>query len=332
MTIVLVISFIAIYTLYNNYTFEGTVKPKSLELILGYVFGGAVFITLLTSVVFVRQVLSPLIKLSTQMQQTTELNLSEQLDIGKGKKEVNQIARNFNAMLERLNQAFESQKNFVHHASHELRTPLATMLSQTESALRKDLSKEEYRKVLESLQEDQVGLIDLTNSLLLLSQYEKIQSSSKWPLMRIDEVLYDTISATKKMLNGVDVELQFTNVPDDEDELMIKGNEALLKVAFSNLIKNAWQYSSNKKVVVTIDAKDQMIYVYFDNHGSMLSDSEIEKLKVPFFRGSNATNVKGFGLGLSIVQRIIILHHGNFEYSFVEPFTNRFTTSFMVGA
>jgi len=64
----------------------------------------------------------------------------------------------------------------------------------------------------------------------------------------------------------------------------------------------------------------------------MLSDSEIEKLKVPFFRGSNATNVKGFGLGLSIVQRIIILHHGNFEYSFVEPFTNRFTTSFMVGA
>ena len=241
-TIVLVISFIAVYTLYNNYTLEGTVKPKSLELILGYVFGGAVFITLLTSVVFVRQVLSPLIKLSMQMQQTTELNLSEQLDIGKGKKEVNQIARNFNAMLERLN--------------HELRTPLATMLSQTESALRKDLSKEEYRKVLESLQEDQVGLIDLTNSLLLLSQYEKIQSSSKWPLMRIDEVLYDTISATKKMLNGVDVELQFTNVPDDEDELMIKGNEALLKVAFSNLIKNAWQYSSNKKVVVTIDAKD----------------------------------------------------------------------------
>jgi len=154
-TIVLVISFIAVYTLY----------------ILGYVFGGAVFITLLTSVVFVRQVLSPLIKLSMQMQQTTELNLSEQLDIGKGKKEVNQIARNFNAMLERLNQAFESQKNFVHHASHELRTPLATMLSQTESALRKDLSKEEYRKVLESLQEDQVGLIDLTNSYHSTKRY-----------------------------------------------------------------------------------------------------------------------------------------------------------------
>ena len=63
-----------------------------------------------------------------------------------------------------------------------------------------------------------------------------------------------------------------------------------------------------------------------------ICESEIEKLKVPFFRGSNAANVKGFGLGLSIVQRIITLHHGSFEYSFIEPFTNRFTTSFKAGA
>ena len=320
-----------IYILISAVDNDELVKLKRLKLILGFVFAGGLLITLLISIFFVTEILSPLTTLSAQMQRTTELNLSERLDIGKGKKEVNQIAKNFNAMLERLNQAFESQKSFVHHASHELRTPLATMLSQTESALRKDLSKEAYKEVLESLQEDQIGLIDLTNSLLLLSQYEKIQSSGKWPFMRIDEVLYDTMSATKKMLQGVDVELQFTNVPEDENELMIKGNEALLKVAFSNLIKNAWQYSSDKKVIITIDAKDEMINVYFDNHGSILTESEIEKLKVPFFRGNNAANVKGFGLGLSIVQRIITLHHGSFEYSFVEPFTNRFTTSFKAG-
>jgi signal transduction histidine kinase len=54
--------------------------------------------------------------------------------------EIVQIATNFNNMLDRLEKAFQLQKNFVHHASHELRTPLATMLSQTESALRKDLT------------------------------------------------------------------------------------------------------------------------------------------------------------------------------------------------
>ncbi len=321
-----------IYVLVSAIDRNGLTKLRTLKFILGAVFVAGLLITLLFSFLFVRQAFKPLAKLSTQMQETTELNLFERIYVGKENNEINQIAKNFNAMLERLNQAFELQKSFVHHASHELRTPLATMLAQTESALRKDLSKDDYVKLLESLKEDQSGLIDLTNSLLLLSQYEKIQSSAKWPLIRVDEVLYETISSTKRMLHGLDIDLQFTNIPDDENDLMIKGNEALLKVAFSNLIKNAWQYSIDKKVVVIIDATAETMDVHFDNQGSPLTDSEIEKLKVPFFRGSNSKDVKGFGLGLSIVERIIMLHHGNFKYSLADKNTNRFTTSFKVGA
>ncbi|MFT2526190.1 histidine kinase dimerization/phospho-acceptor domain-containing protein, partial [Escherichia coli] len=70
--------------------------------------------------------------------------------------------------------AFFFQKNFVQHASHELRTPLAVMLSQTESALHNQHTIEEYKKILESLREDQQQMIELTNSLLLISQYEKL--------------------------------------------------------------------------------------------------------------------------------------------------------------
>lgn len=338
---VLITIFVTILLLTNSvlaYEFISTIgkneinKVSRLKIILGIDIVGGLVLTFLFSFLFVKHTFLPLKELSLQMQLTTELNLSERFKMGKGNSEVTQIVANYNAMLERLNEAFESQKSFVHHASHELRTPLATMLSQTENALRKDLSKDEYQQVLQSLKEDQIGLVDLTNSLLLLSQYEKIQSTTKWPLTRVDEVLFDTISSIKKMLVGIDIELQFTNVPDEESDLMIKGNEALLKVAFSNLIKNAWQYSTDKKVVVTIDAKDNFINVYFDNIGYPLSDSDIEKLKVPFFRGDNASNVKGFGLGLSIVQRIIMLHHANFDYSFVNLNTNRFTTYFKVRA
>ncbi|MDE3143630.1 MAG: HAMP domain-containing histidine kinase [Bacteroidota bacterium] len=321
-----------VYVLVSGIDTNGLNKLRTLKFILGTVFIAGFVITLLFSFLFVHQAFKPLVRLGEQIKRTTELNLFERISVGKKNNEVNHIARNFNAMLERLNQAFESEKSFVHHASHELRTPLASMLAQTESALRKDLSKEEYKKLLESLKEDQSGLIDLTNSLLLLSQYEKIQSSDKWPLIRVDEVLYDTISNIKKMLQGIDIDLQFTNVPDDENGLMIKGNEALLKVAFSNLIKNAWQYSTNKKIVVTIDASAEFINIHFDNQGSTLTESEIEKLKVPFFRGSNSKDIKGFGLGLSIVDRIIMLHHGNFKYSLADKNTNRFTTSFKVGA
>lgn len=307
---------------------SGIERLAALRLILIGVFIGGLILTAFLSFFFVRSAFKPLASLSMQMQQTTETNLTARVSEGKGNDEVQQIAQSFNGMLERLNQSFESQKSFVHHASHELRTPLATMLSQTEIALSKDLLQEEYRKLLESLKEDQVGMIELTNSLLLLSQYEKIKSYSKWPMLRIDEVLYETISSARRMLPGIEIDLEFDNIPEDENGLMLQGNDALLKVAFTNLIKNAWQYSTDKKVFVTIDATADYMNVYFENNGKHLTASETEKLKVPFFRGSNSSNVKGFGLGLSIVQRIITLHQATFDYTAIKPSINRFAIYF----
>jgi signal transduction histidine kinase len=101
-----------------------------------------------------------------------------------------------------------------------------------------------------------------------------------------------------------------------------------LKVAFTNLIKNAWQYSTDKKVFVTIDVTEKAMNVYFENNGKHLTASEVEKLKVPFFRGSNSSNVKGFGLGLSIVQRVIALHQATFDYTAIKPSINRFSIYF----
>jgi signal transduction histidine kinase len=320
------------YIIVSDIDRNGFEKLNTLKLILGIVWVGGLLLTLFTSIIFVKQALKPLHVLSNQMKQITEMNLAERLDVGSGKTEMEIFSGSFNAMLGRLNQAFESQKSFVHHASHELRTPLATMLAQTESALRKNLTVEDYQQLLTSLREDQIGLIDLTNSLLLLSQYEKILTNSKWPLIRIDEIVYDAMSASKKMLTGIDVDLQFANIPDNADSLLVKANEALLKVAFTNLIKNAWQYSSDKKVTITIDIAEPWIKVYFENHGEPLASSEVEKLKVPFFRGNNSTHVKGFGLGLSIVQRIVTLHHGELEYNVVGNNINRFSINFEIGA
>jgi len=109
---------------------------------------------------------------------------------------------------------FEMQKSFVHHASHELRTPLANMLAQTESALRREFSLEEAKEILQSLKEDQQELIELTNSLLLLSQYEKIYYTPEWPEVRIDEVLYDTIAAVKKIFPNISLSLEFIRMPE----------------------------------------------------------------------------------------------------------------------
>jgi len=94
-------------------------------------------ITAFFSLFFVQQAFKPLLTLNKQIKRTTIKNLNDRLAISENFPEINQIANSYNAMMERLSQAFDFQKSFVQHASHELRTPLAIMLSQTESAINK---------------------------------------------------------------------------------------------------------------------------------------------------------------------------------------------------
>lgn len=307
----------------------GLRKMKNLGWILFFVCMAAVAVTAVVSFIYARQITRPLTRLSEEIGTISESNLTQRVPVGPINDELTQIARNFNDMLNRLEKAFNIQKSFVHHASHELRTPLASMLSQTESALRQELEPEQYRRVLESLKEDQQGLIDLTNSLLSLSQYEKIAAAGEWPEVRIDELLYDTVEHSKKLFPDINIAIGFTSVPEDQHNLCVNGNEALLKSAFTNLIKNAHRYSPDKKVNITISATEDRLVICFENRGKLIPEEERSRLFIPFFRGQNAMGLKGFGLGLSIVNRIIHLHLGTVHYESEGEDLNRFVVEFI---
>jgi len=303
---------------------DGLNKLRKLKFILFAVFFVSVTVTSSLSYFFVSSALSPLSKLNAQIKQTSELNLSQKIEEGNGEDEIAQIAKNVNEMLERLNKAFQLQKNFVHHASHELRTPLTTMYASTEAALNKKLSEPDYKKVLTSLKEDQNSLIELTNSLLLLYQFDKLKFAPNFNSFRIDELIYDAIEYCKKVFPMVIIDFEFVNIPEEND-LIIKANDVLLKSAFSNLIKNAFLYSDDKKLNISLIATETEMLINFDNKGNQLSETEIENIKVPFSRGENIGLVKGIGLGLSIVEKIITLHNGQFIYKPMPNSVNRFS-------
>jgi signal transduction histidine kinase len=314
-----------IATGFDKYTLE---RLSSLKLIMILVASGGILITAIFAFWYVIIATKPLVKLNKQMRHITESNLKQRIDVVKGNikyNEIVQIATNYNNMLDRLEKAFQIQKNFVHHASHELRTPLATMLSQTESALRKELTPMETTRVLESLREDQQEMIDLTNSLLLLSQYESVHYSSAWPKIRMDELAYESIAAAQKMFEDINICFDFIKYPDKESYLFFPGNETLLRSALRNLIKNAYLYSDDRRVFITMEAYSKGIYIHFENKGRILNAEDKERLFFPFFRGENAQNKKGFGLGLSIVKRIAELHKGSINYQAIDPEINHFT-------
>lgn len=310
-----------------GYDKTGFEKSSKLRLILIFVFIGAMLVTAFLAFFFVRQAFLPLTRLSMQMNRTTFQNLAQRIAVTKDDNEINDIARNFNNMLERLGRAFEFQKSFVYHASHELRTPLATMLSQTELALGKQMTEADYKKVLNSLKEDQQEMIELTNSLLTISQVNDGEQVQNWPLLRIDEVLYEAISTSKKMFPDLVANMSFGTLPESDDDFVVHGNESLLKSVFTNLIKNAFLYSIDQKVDITLESDGTVIFVHFDNAGTQLPADEKENIMTPFFRGGNAAKTKGYGLGLAIVHRFVTLHKGTITYTPIANDVNRFTVT-----
>jgi signal transduction histidine kinase len=99
----------------------------------------------------------------------------------------------------------------------------------------------------------------------------------------------------------------------------------LLQSAFRNLIKNSCQYSDDQCTNIDLNFSEREVTVTINNHGPTLAQKETDQLFTPFFRGENATSKKGFGLGLSICQRIIEIHHGKITYSVPQPYINRMT-------
>jgi signal transduction histidine kinase len=199
------------------------------------------------------------------------------------------------------------------------------MLAQTESALNKDLTPEAHRRILLSLKEDQQEMIELTNALLVLSRYEKITSKNDWTPVRIDEVLYEIVDFLNQLWPEAIVTIDYETVPEDENLLVFKSNESLIKAALQNLIKNGIQYAEDAKVHIIISAAEEGITLHFDNAGVQLTSEEQKRLFIPFFRGRNSVNKKGFGLGLSIVERIIKVHEASIRYLPVSNNINRFT-------
>jgi len=317
---------IAMASAYDIYGFRKLVNLRNI-LVITWVFG--LGLAVLLAYLYVRNIVGrPLADLTAQIAAIGEHDLTTRIEAPRNQNELTILAQNFNELLERLEQAFESQRSFVQYASHELRTPLANMLSETENALSTDRSPDIYRQTLHSLREEQSRLVELTNSLLLLSRYEKAQLTGYKPYIRIDEVLYNTIEEIKALIPEYKIVLDFSEIPSNENDLLVQGNEALLRTAFRNLLENACRYSDDHTALIHILSRPGNLEIFFDNRGPTLSDTESRRLFTPFFRGGNASGKRGYGLGLVIAQRILGIHGAGVEYQHPAPGLNRFVVKF----
>ena len=160
--------FVVIASAYDRY---GNSKLNNLAHVLWAGLFVGLLSTVLFGIVFSKLVLAPLARMNAEVSGISAGNLSRRIDEGNKQDEIAQLAINFNKMLERIESAFNIQRQFVSSASHELRTPLNAISSQLQLLLSQRRSSEEYEKALNSLLDDARALVNLTNGLLNLAQF-----------------------------------------------------------------------------------------------------------------------------------------------------------------
>lgn len=288
----------------------GLNKLKNLRTILLICFIASILVVSIAGWVYSGKALQPISKVVKQVDAISIASLDRRVDEGNGTDEIAQLAKTFNRMLVRLEKSFNLQKNFIANASHELRTPLTVITGQLEVALLSERNQEEYKKVLQSTLEDIVNLNATSNRLLLLAQASSDTTKKEMQAIRIDEILWQAKDDVNKRYPAYLIKIHFDAALDDEENLTVTGDEQLLKTALVNVIDNGCKYSENHSINVEVKLEKSKISLAFKDEGIGVDEEDLRLITEPFHRGKNTNQIKGHGIGLSLVDRIITLHHG----------------------
>lgn len=277
---------------------------------------------------FMGQFLRPLEDLNKEISEVTAHKLTTQIPVQESDDEISILAQSFNTMIVRLNDVFQSQKDFTASASHEIRTPITRMSFQLENLIKLQQHSPETLSSLKRIQQDVYQLSDLTNSLLLLTKFDKENIQSIYEEVRIDEVIFGAFETIEKSYPHLKMDFLISEDTSDEAVLVINGIHSLLEIVFINLFKNAAVYSNNMEVDVLITETASDLIVDVISQGNTIPEEEQSKLFEAFMRGNNSQNISGSGLGLRIVKRILEYHGANIFYSSPLDDINKFSIIF----
>jgi len=259
------------------------------------------------------------VKTITQAARTIgETDLSRRINLN-SKDELGELANTFDAMLSRLQAAFERQRQFVADASHELRTPLTIVNLETSRAIATRRSPQEYQHALGIIHSENDFMTSLVNDLLTLARMDAGQTAIEKTPLDLSDVAVETVERLTPLAARNGVTLQAGLLP----ETRILGDRQYLLQMLSNLVENAIKYTTGdlKRVSVETGSADGNAWVRVSDTGPGIAPEHLPHLFDRFYRvdksrtrdaetESDPSSPGGSGLGLSIVQWIAQVHGG----------------------
>lgn len=272
-------------------------------------------ITVSFAIYFSKKIFEPIKRITDRVKEISSENFHLRLDEDEDNdnNEINELKSTFNDLLNRIETAFETQKNFVSNASHELGTPLTSIIGEADVALIKERTPAEYREAIQNISTQAERLDQITKSLVFLAQTGYKGKKIPFEVFRTDEIIWEVKQVIDKLNPQNKIYIDLSLLPEEPKKLKIKGNKQLLHMAIANILNNACKYSHNKPVSVSIAASNNQVIVVVKDDGVGIPSSEIKYIYDPFFRASNTSYFEGYGIGLPLARNIILLHKGTLD-------------------
>ena len=222
--------------------------------------------------------------------------------------ELSSVAQDFDAMVERLDTLVKAREELLHDISHELRSPLARLQLATGLARQ---TPESVESSLNRIDEEARRLDKMIGELLTLSRAEH-ESMPGEQYFDLTGLLHAVVTDVRyeAQIPGVKVDFQV----DENADYTVHGNAELIRRGVENVLRNALRFShQGQHISVRLQAENQWLAIRVRDQGPGVDDEKLSSIFDPFVRVNSPMMGKGYGLGLSIVRKVILAHHGEVQ-------------------
>lgn len=237
-------------------------------------------------------------------------DLKKRIALNGAQDEIYQAARVFDDMLERLDEAFERERRFTADASHELRTPIAAIMSQSDFALSPAAGDNDRLEALEEIKTQGGRISELIQRLLVLARLDarqKLEKPEPVDLAMLAEITAETIE-TAAVERNMQVKLSAGG------QVLAAGDQTMLIQAVLNLAENAVRYGrKGGNVCISAACEGNVCSLSVGDDGPGIPQDKQKLIFDRFYQADASRSGQGFGLGLSLVKRIVQLHGGSIE-------------------
>jgi len=251
-------------------------------------------------------------------------DLGERLPVAGTGDELDRLAENLNAMLERIEALMYGLKEVSDNIAHDLKTPLTRLRNRTEEALRTAKSETEYRAALEATIEESEGLIRTFNALLMIARVESGQARDDMSEFDAAEIAHDVGELYEPLAEQKGIALKV----EADTPAKVRGNRELVSQALANLVDNAIKYTEPRErsvngatpeIVVRALSEGDRILLTVADRGPGIAEADRARVVERFVRLEQSRSQPGSGLGLSLASAVARLHGGDLTLADNQP-------------